>query len=56
VTVGIAATLSVVGVLAVAVFIALAPWVVGFVLAVAAAGAWCSWLEHHPDRDVPPFE
>jgi hypothetical protein len=24
------------------------PPVAGFVLAVAAAGGWCAWLEHHP--------
>ena len=31
------------------VLVELAPWVFGFTLAVGAAGAWCAWLERHPE-------
>ena len=33
----------------VAVFIAWAPWAVGFGVAIAGAIGWCSWLQRHPD-------
>ena len=32
-------------------FVAIAPAVVGFGLAVAAAVSWCIWLERHPEPD-----
>ena len=32
-------------------FVAIAPAVVGFGLAVAAAVPWCIWLERHPESD-----
>ena len=32
------------------VLVQLAPWVFGFTVAVAGAGAWCAWLERHPEQ------
>ena len=34
---------------AIAVFIAWAPWAVGFGVAIACAAGWCFWLQGHPD-------
>ena len=34
---------------AIAVFIVLAPWPIGFSVAIACATGWCVWLQRHPD-------
>jgi hypothetical protein len=46
------ATITVIVILAafVAWFLAVAPPLLGFALAVALAVAWCIWLERHPER------
>jgi hypothetical protein len=33
---------------AAAAFVVATPWIIGFGVAVAAAIAWCLWLERHP--------
>ena len=48
-------TVSVLGGLIALVGITVLPAFVGFVLAVAIAMVWCSWLEHHPAVDASTF-
>jgi hypothetical protein len=37
-----------VGIAAAVTLVASSPWPVGFAAALAAAAAWCIWLERHP--------